>query len=87
MTLMIRWKTWSKNSTYTPTAKLTTKTSAVSCLVWANVGQETLPSSETASARKRRIRVTRSFSTFQGMAGAIGLEPTTAGFGDQCSAN
>src|SRR5436190_8056465 len=52
------WNTWSQNATKTPIAMLTAKTSTVRLRVCANVGHETLRSSETASARKRRIRFT-----------------------------
>ena len=50
--------TWSQNATKTPIAMLTAKTSTVRLRVCTNVGHETLRSSETASARKRRIRFT-----------------------------
>src|SRR6185369_13089493 len=55
----------SKVATNSPTAMLTAKTSTVRLRVWANVGQDTFRSSETASARKRRIRFTRSFQPFK----------------------
>src|SRR6185369_16713438 len=59
---MTPWNTWSQNATNTPIAMLTAKTSTVRLRVCTNVGHETLRSSETASAMKRRIRVTCSFS-------------------------
>src|SRR4029079_286778 len=59
---MTPWNTWSQNATNTPTAMLTAKTSTVRLRVCTNFGHETLRSSETASAMKRRIRVTCSFS-------------------------
>ena len=75
---------------YTPTTKLIAKTSTVRLRTCSRVGQETFFSSDQTSSKKRRRRVTSVvlLSGYgSGVAGAIGLEPTTAGFGDQCSAN
>jgi len=52
------WNSWSQTATNSQTRKLTVKTSTVRFRVWTTVGQDTLRRSETASATKRRIRLT-----------------------------
>src|SRR4029078_11719586 len=85
-----RAQTRSRTVMEAPTARLTAKTSTVRLRTCSRVGQETFFNSDHASSMKRRKRLTVCGSSLDyGMtlAGAIGLEPTTAGFGDQCSAN
>ena len=75
---------------YSPTTKLIAKTSTVRLRTCSRVGQLTFLSSDQTSVEiaAESLHVVVLLSGFVVVvAGAIGLEPTTAGFGDQCSAN
>ena len=83
-------KTTSRTAMKTPTSDAHREDEHGQVRVCSRVGQETFLSSDHGSSEEAADAghgVRSLASVDRDVAGAIGLEPTTAGFGDRCSAN